>query len=106
MVTGKPRLDVSAVPVRTCKGCGRKKAKQELFRFAVNDEGEVVLDQENRQSGRGAYCCPEKTCLESFTRKSGKLARAFRTEKVDCGSVQSLVDSFRRELWTGSGLIE
>jgi predicted RNA-binding protein YlxR (DUF448 family) len=96
MVAGKIRPDVSAIPVRTCKGCGRKRAKQELFRFALSGDSEIVLDRKNRQSGRGVYCCRDKTCLESFVRKSGKLARAFRTDKVNCGSVQSLVDSFRR----------
>ena len=98
MVSVMPRPDVPEMPLRTCLGCGSKRVKQELLRFAVNGSGEVVLDQHNRQSGRGAYCCPDKSCLDGLTRKKGKLARAFRTEKVDCGSVQQQVDSFRREL--------
>lgn len=96
MVSGRPSPDLTDVPLRTCKGCGRKRVKQELLRFAVNGDGEVVPDKYNRQSGRGAYCCSDRTCLKSFVGKKGKLARAFRTEKVDCGSVQQLIDSFRR----------
>lgn len=97
MVSEVPRPDVSGFPLRTCLGCGGKKVKQELFRFGVNGAGEIVLDQNNRLSGRGAYCCLGKECLESLVRKKGKLARAFRTEKVDCGSIQQLADSFRQE---------
>ena len=96
-VTGKSRLDVSTAPIRTCLGCGRKRAQQKMFRFTVKQGDLVILDNKNRQSGRGGYCCPDRSCLESFVKKAGKLARAFRLEKVDCGSVQQLVDSFRRD---------
>ena len=44
-------------PVRSCVGCGAKRAQAELTRVALDPEGEVVVDKERRLPGRGAYLC-------------------------------------------------
>jgi uncharacterized protein len=50
-------------PVRTCVGCGRKRAQPELVRFAA-PEGTLAADPERRVPGRGAYTCPSVACFE------------------------------------------
>ncbi len=50
-------------PVRTCVGCGRKRAQPELVRFAA-PEGTLLADPDRRLAGRGAYTCPSVACFE------------------------------------------
>ena len=48
-------------PVRTCIGCGRKRPKDELFRFVAAD-GAVI--HEPASDGRAAYTCRRLSCFE------------------------------------------
>jgi uncharacterized protein len=52
---------VSAGPVRTCAGCGRKAPKAELFRF-VASKGRLTPGQ--TEPGRGVYTCRRLQCFE------------------------------------------
>jgi predicted RNA-binding protein YlxR (DUF448 family) len=52
---------VSAAPLRSCAGCGRKAPQAELLRFAAVDG---VLQQGRTLSGRGAYTCKRLQCFE------------------------------------------
>jgi predicted RNA-binding protein YlxR (DUF448 family) len=52
---------VTAVPIRTCVGCGRKAPQPELLRFAAQDG---VLVQGRSLTGRGAYTCRRLSCFE------------------------------------------
>ena len=85
-------------PVRTCLGCGAKLLKKKLLRFVADRNGLVVLDQQNRLPGRGAYCCSDYKCLTVFVKKKGKLLRALRMTKIDCSSVLRLVDECRLDI--------
>ena len=69
------------IPQRTCIGCKNKKNKTELIRIVCNKEGEVSIDKNERKSGRGAYICDNKECLEKAI-KSKSLERAFK-RKID-----------------------
>ena len=62
------------IPVRACKGCGKKAPKKSLIRF-VTEPGELKNDQ---NSGYGLYCCPEEACRErlQIRFKKQKLIRA------------------------------
>jgi predicted RNA-binding protein YlxR (DUF448 family) len=51
--------------------------KVELNRF-VWREGAIQIDTEQKMPGRGAYCCREKSCMESFFRQERKWKRLFR----------------------------
>jgi predicted RNA-binding protein YlxR (DUF448 family) len=51
--------------------------KGELTRFVWRD-GAVQIDLEKKMVGRGAYCCGEKQCIESFFRQEKKWKRLFR----------------------------
>ncbi|GAB4340494.1 MAG: hypothetical protein Kow0089_14250 [Desulfobulbaceae bacterium] len=49
------------VPIRTCRGCGKKAPKSELVRFVL-DQGRLVEDDRGR--GYGVYCCPAEVCRD------------------------------------------
>ena len=52
---------MSAPPVRTCVGCGRKAPQAELLRFVARDGR---LTPGRREPGRGAYTCRRLACFE------------------------------------------
>jgi uncharacterized protein len=63
---------MSATPVRTCVGCRRRAAKQDLLRVVAQDLGtglQVVPDPAGRASGRGAYLHPTTGCLDQAVRR-------------------------------------
>ena len=52
---------MSAEPIRSCIGCGRKAPQSELLRF-VAQHGRLVPGA--NQAGRGAYTCRRLACFE------------------------------------------
>ena len=54
---------VKKVPMRMCVGCREMKPKKELIRIVRTPEGEVLVDNTGKKSGRGAYICPAESCL-------------------------------------------
>ncbi len=70
------------LPLRKCVGCGEMKEKKELVRILRTQEGEVIVDLTGRANGRGAYICPQKSCLESAVKSRG-LERSLRTRITD-----------------------
>lgn len=52
------------LPQRICVGCQEKKSKRELIRIVRTPAGEVTVDLTGKQSGRGAYICPQTACLQ------------------------------------------
>jgi uncharacterized protein len=72
----KEEVPVNAGPVRSCIGCGVRRAQEELTRVAVGPEGGVVVDRGKRIPGRGAYLCGIGCLGAAVKRKS--FARAFR----------------------------
>lgn len=64
-----------AQPVRTCIGCGARRDKAELVRL-VASAGQVVVDGEQRATGRGAYVCDVRCAEKAVGRKA--LNRALR----------------------------
>ena len=67
------------IPIRTCIGCGEGKPKRELIRIVKTTEGEVLIDSTGKKNGRGAYICPNITCLEKAI-KTKRLSRAFEMQ--------------------------
>ena len=51
-------------PQRTCMACNQKKDKKELLRIVKNKNGEILVDEQGKQEGRGAYICKNIDCLE------------------------------------------
>ena len=64
------------IPLRQCLGCREMKPKRELIRVVRSPQGEISLDFHGKQPGRGAYLCPDPSCLKKV-RKSKALERAF-----------------------------
>lgn len=67
---------VKKIPIRTCIGCNEGKPKKELIRVVKTAEGEVSIDFTGKKNGRGAYICPNISCLEKAI-KTKRLSRAF-----------------------------
>ncbi len=51
-------------PQRTCMACNQKKDKKELLRIVKNKNDEILIDEQGKQEGRGAYICKNIDCLE------------------------------------------
>ena len=69
---------VKKIPTRRCTGCGEHFPKNTLIRVLRTPEGEVILDQTGKKSGRGAYICPALQCLKK-ARKARRIESA-----LDC----------------------
>jgi len=67
---------VKKVPIRTCIGCNEGKPKRELIRIVKTAEAEVLVDSTGKKNGRGAYVCPDISCLEKAI-KTKRLSRVF-----------------------------
>lgn len=70
------------IPIRTCTGCREAKNKKDLIRIVRDKEGNVFVDTTGRKNGRGAYICPDKTCLEKAIKNKG-LERTLKTGAID-----------------------
>lgn len=70
------------IPMRQCIGCREMKAKKEMIRVIKTsaEEGtasEILLDATGRKNGRGAYICPNSSCLSAAIKNKG-LERSFK----------------------------
>lgn len=70
---------IKKVPERKCMGCNEKRPKKELIRVVRTPEGEILLDDKGKISGRGVYICPKKDCFI----KSKKAKRFERSLEVE-----------------------
>ncbi len=75
---------MKALPMRTCLGCRKLFAKNQLMKFVLH-QGMVVHDSKGTGQGRSAYCCNNKNCLNVFFRQKKKLSRAFRVQDGQIG---------------------
>ena len=66
------------IPQRQCMGCRERKAKKDMIRVVRGTDGTVMLDFGGKLNGRGAYICPDPSCLEK-ARKSKSLERSLET---------------------------
>ena len=66
-------------PQRSCLGCRVSRDRDELLRFVVAPDGEVVPDIEGKLPGRGAYTCISQVCLKAAL-KQRQFNRAFKRE--------------------------
>ena len=64
-------------PVRTCLGCGEKKAKGKLVRVGIKG-ARLAVDESGRFPGRGAYLCRHIGCISRLLKKKGRLCYALR----------------------------
>jgi predicted RNA-binding protein YlxR (DUF448 family) len=81
-------------------GCGRLACKRELVRLAVSHpvggKGLIVIDEDGRMPGRGAYLCasqsraPKASCLASALRRGGPQRTLRARASIDPKLVESV----------------
>jgi predicted RNA-binding protein YlxR (DUF448 family) len=67
------------IPIRTCRGCGRKVQKLELVRLAMVN-GALVEDPAQIVAGRGVYCCRNELCRTRLKKNKKTLRRLLRLQ--------------------------
>lgn len=72
-------MKTKIIPQRKCVVCGQVKDKNDLLRIVKNKEEGIVIDENGRKNGRGAYICRTAECIEK-AKKTNKLAKVFKTE--------------------------
>lgn len=70
---------IRKVPQRMCVGCREMKNKRDLVRVVKTPDGSVLLDTTGKKSGRGAYICPSRECL-NLAVKHKSLQKALQQE--------------------------
>ena len=64
---------------RKCAGCGEIKDRSELIRITNDREnGQVIINRNNKIFGRSAYLCYNNTCIENAFKKN-KLQKILKT---------------------------
>jgi predicted RNA-binding protein YlxR (DUF448 family) len=86
---------VKKQPIRRCTGCGEHFPKPTLIRVVRTPEGEIVLDEIGKKSGRGAYICKSASCLKK-ARKAKRLESS-----LDCKIPDEVYDRLEEELTVG-----
>ena len=71
---------MTAEPIRSCLGCGRRAPKSELLRFAAVN-GRLVAGA--RVHGRGAYTCRRLACFERAVARRAFNRTLRKTVEVD-----------------------
>ncbi len=66
--------------------------KRSLIRVVKSPEGEISIDLTGKKNGRGAYICPEVSCLEK-AKKAKRLERAF-----ECAIPAEVYEAMESEL--------
>ena len=83
------------IPQRQCMGCRERKAKKELIRVVRGTDGVVSLDFSGKLNGRGAYICPDATCLAK-AQKAKSLERS-----LEVPIPQEVYDRLAKEMEAG-----
>jgi hypothetical protein len=94
------------LPIRTCAGCRARSPQDRLLRFARRADGHVVPANVTRDcSGRSAYLCPRRACLDqalkrrAFTRAFGSGAAGVSVIDVDADALwAATAEQLRREI--------
>ena len=59
----------SHVPLRRCVVCRERRPQGELIRLGRAQDGHLTVATFGTRSGRGAYCCPQLSCMEKTVGK-------------------------------------
>lgn len=88
-------MQVKKQPMRKCTGCNEMKEKRELVRIVRDPDGNISVDLTGKKSGRGAYICKDKRCLNK-AQKAKRLERAF-----ECQVPEEIYERLEREITDG-----
>ena len=82
------------IPIRTCIVTREKKPKDQLIRIVKIDKDIIVVDQDGKQSGRGANISQDVICFDEAIKK-GLIERALKyKKKFTEGEIQKLRQDF------------
>lgn len=87
---------VKKQPMRRCTGCGEHFPKKELIRILRTPEGEIVIDEGGKRSGRGAYICKSALCLKKARKKNSLEV------SLECKIPDEVYDRLTEELTLGN----
>jgi predicted RNA-binding protein YlxR (DUF448 family) len=62
---------------RTCLGCRAVCNQDQVVRYVLSPQGEVLVDYRRKLPGRGAYTCLDRSCIETAVRRN-QFDRAFK----------------------------
>jgi len=79
-------------PVRTCTGCGKRREKTSMVRVIHSPSGTLVPDLKGSLPSRGAYVCPEGSCIRKAMK--GRLAASLKVR----GQIQSSAEDLQRDI--------
>lgn len=82
-------------PTRRCTGCGEHFPKSSLIRILRTPEGQIVIDESGKRSGRGAYICKSVACLKK-TKKGRRLESS-----LECSIPEEVYSKLEEELSVG-----
>ncbi|BCA79517.1 YlxR family protein [Desulfuromonas sp. AOP6] len=91
---------------RTCLGCRETFDPQQLVRYVVSPQGEVLVDYRKRLPGRGAYTCLKRQCIDDAVKRR-QFGRAFRGLAGDVSAevlTESLVAEVRSRILSLIGM--
>ena len=76
------KITARKVPIRRCTGCYQHFEKNALIRILRTPDGQIVIDETGKKSGRGAYICKSAQCLKKAI-KSHRLEASLDTHVPD-----------------------
>ena len=76
-------------PIRTCVGCRKREARQDLVRVVL-DGNHVVVDHTGTAPGRGAWLHPGAECLAVAIQRKA-LGRALKMPHADASALEPAV---------------
>lgn len=77
--------------MRTCVACNQSSPKRDLLRVVRCPDGSMVVDLKGKVSGRGAYLCRTRECIELGI-KNRRLERALE-HPVEPQLLQTLLEA-------------
>jgi len=92
-------MSAKNIPQRMCVACRQMKNKKDLIRVVRTPEGETILDTTGKKAGRGAYICPDETCLQKAI-KTKSLERILKT-KIDEETWESIRGQLAKQVAEG-----
>lgn len=69
-------------PERMCVACRTSFPKSSLFRFVLDENGELCFDDAQKAQSRGVYLCKNESCVKKCI-KTRAFNRAFRKNLSD-----------------------
>ena len=61
-------MSTKELPLRKCVACGQMLSKDKLFKVVKSENG-IFFDKAGKASGRGAYVCKSKECVDLALKK-------------------------------------